>query len=283
MSTSTLTRERAPFVPVGRSALRHPVVVILGLLLGLAIAGFLGLSRSPIYTSTAQLSVGRIDLGTPGAVAGFSVATQNLASAYSRAIDADAVVTPVAAKLHVTPDSLKKRLSASPIADSPVFIVEAKARSSRLAVRIANLASTSLNTYITDLNRSNPDSQRLFRDFQAAALAYSQLKTAETMAERAYERLDTRSNRRRLDRARARSEGALLRRETLRLAYQGSRQGQSRTSLIQTLSPARGASSDQASKLQIFLFAGLLGGAIVGLSLATFLANRRRPLAAIDD
>jgi capsular polysaccharide biosynthesis protein len=114
MSNNPLTPERAPLVPVGRSALRHPLLVVVPVLIGLAIAGYVGLSRTPVYTGTAQMSIGRIDLGAPGALAGFSVATQNLASAYSRAIDADAVVHPVAAKLHTTDESVKRRVSASP-------------------------------------------------------------------------------------------------------------------------------------------------------------------------
>ena len=283
MSNIPLTQERAPLISVGRAALRHPLLVVVPVLVGLAIAGYIGLARAPVYTGTVQMSIGRIDLGAPGALAGFSVATQNLASAYSRAIGADAVVQPVATKLRTTPEDVKRRLSASPIADSPVFIVEAKANSAGLAVETANLASTSLTNYVTELNRSNPDSQRLFRAFQDAALAYNRLLSAGESASRAYELSPTRGHRRRLDRARAKTEGALLRRETLRVAYQNSNQGQSSTSLVQTLSPAQKASSDRASKLQIFLFAGLLGGVMLGLALATWWANRRRPLAEILD
>ena len=279
MSNNPRTRERAPLVPVGRSALRHPLVVVLPVLIGLAIGGYLGLSRTPVYTGTVQMSIGRIDLGAPGALAGFSVATQNLASAYSRAINADAVVRPVAARVRATEESLKRRLSASPVADSPVFIVEAKASSPLLAVKIANLASTSLIDYVTELNRSNPDSQRLLRAFQDAALTYNRLLDAKDSAARAYDISPTAAHQRRLNRAGAKTEAALLRRETLRVAYQNSTQGQSSTSLVQTLSPAEKASSDRGSRLQIFLFAGLVGGVMVGLATATWRANRRRPLA----
>jgi len=279
MSNNPLTRERAPLVPVGRSALRHPLLVVLPVFIGLAIGGYLGLSRTPVYTGTVQMSIGRIDLGAPGALAGFSVATQNLASAYSRAINADAVVRPVAAQVRATEESLKRRLSASPVADSPVFIVEAKASSPLLAVKIANLASTSLIDYVTELNRSNPDSQRLLRAFQDAALTYNRLLHAKDAAARAYDISATAAHQRRLNRAGAKTEAALLRRETLRVAYQNSTQGQSSTSLVQTLSPAEKASSDRGSKLQIFLFAGLVGGVMVGLATATWRANRRRPFA----
>jgi hypothetical protein len=113
---------------------------------------------------------------------------QNLASAYSRAITLDAVVEPVAAKLRVSTESLKKRLSASPVVDSPVFIVEAEASSPRQAVEIANAVSNSLTSYVTELNRSNPDSQRLFRAFQEAALRYQGRQGAEASAARAYGR-----------------------------------------------------------------------------------------------
>jgi len=263
-------------MPVGRSALRHPLLVVVPVLVGLALGGFVGLSRTPVYTGTAQMSIGRIDLGAPGALAGFSVATQNLASAYSRTIDADAVVRPVAEELRVSAKSLKRSLSASPIAGSPVFIVEAKAGSPRQAVETTNAASASLKRYITKLNRSNPDSQRLFQLFQDAALRYNRLQSATARAAVAYDRVPTSATRRRLNSARAESEGARLRRETLRQAYVTSQQGQSSTSLVQTLSLAQEASSDRSAQLQIFLFAGLLGGVIVGLGTATWWANRRR-------
>jgi hypothetical protein len=108
-----------------------------------------------------------------------------------------------------------------------------------------------LTDYVTELNRSNPDSPRLFRAFQDAALTYNRLLNAKDAASRAYELSPTPGHRRRLDRALAKTEAALLRRETLRVAYQNSNQGQSSTSLVQTLSPAHKASSDRGSKLQI--------------------------------
>ena len=284
MSSIPATSERAPYVSVGRSALQYPILVIVPVLVGLALGGFLGLARTPVYTGTTQMSIGRIDLSAPGALAGFSIATQNLAAAYSRAITADDVLRPVSKSLHVSPKVLKDRLSASPIPESPVFIVEAKADTPTAAVETANAASSALEEYVTNLNRSNPDSQRLFKLFQDAALQYSRLQGAEAAAAGDYDVHPTSANREALDKARAEAEGALLRRETLRLSYQNSRQGQSSTSLVQVLSPAQEASSDRGTKLQIFTFAGLLAGVIVGLGLATWYVNRRRrPAAAFAD
>ena len=55
------------------------------------LALFVGIARSPVYTSEARLTVGQIDLRQPGALQGFVTATQSLASSYSRAITAEAV------------------------------------------------------------------------------------------------------------------------------------------------------------------------------------------------
>jgi len=284
MSTTSYSPERASYVPVGRSALQRPLLVIVPILLGLALGGFAALSRTPVYTGTTQMSIGRIDLSAPGALAGFSVATQNLAAAYSRAITADAVLRPVSKQLGVSQADLKKRVSASPIAESPVFIIEAKTSSPKAAGATAKAAGESLTRYVTELNRSNPDSQRLFGLFQDAAVRYSRLQTAEDRISQEYDKNPSSTNQRRLDQARAATEGALLQRETLRGSYQTSRQGQSSTSLVQILSPAQEASSDRTTKLEIFLFAGLLGGVILGLGLATWWANRRPPIAyAADD
>src|SRR4051812_9451962 len=83
-------RPHAPRISILRAARRHWVLVALPIVVFVALAAGIGLSREPTYTGAARLNIGRIDVSAPGALSGFSAATQALASSYSRAIDAEA-------------------------------------------------------------------------------------------------------------------------------------------------------------------------------------------------
>ena len=261
------------FVSTPRSAARHPFLVIVPLLVCVAAGLFIGFAREPVYTASARLSVGRIDVNAPGALAGFSSATQSLASAYSRAVDADPVVGSVASLVQLSADSVRSRVSASPIPDSPVFLVEAKTPTASQSVRLANASADALIKYVQELNRANPDSVRLFDQFQEASAEYARRMRAERMLKAQLGRSTG------VAEAVGATEAALLRRETLRTAYLTSQQGQAQTSLIQRLALASDADSDRLRWLQISGFGGLLAGLVMGLGLATIRANRRQARA----
>jgi uncharacterized protein involved in exopolysaccharide biosynthesis len=265
-----------PRIGVGQAALRHWGIVLGTLVVTVGIAVAVGLTRTPTYTSESRLEVGRVDVRTPD-LGGFVVATQSLASAYARAVRAQGVVEPIARDLGVSDDEVKSRLTATPIAESPVFRIEAEGESEAEAVELANLATQEIIQFTTRLNRENPDSERLFADYRRATLRERQLERVRGRAAAAFRQNPSPATRDALDRAEADLAAAQLQVRALSQSYQESQEGQANTSLLQVLTPAADASSDKTSKLQLLIAIGLFVGLFLGLALATLRANSSRP------
>ena len=249
------------------------VLAVPAVLIGLAL--ILGLTRSPEYTAESRLNVGRIDV-TAQAIPGFATGVVSLASAYSRLVDAEDVVVPVATDLGIPSDEVAARVSASPIPESPLFRVEATGDSEAEAVALANATSGSLIGYINTVNSDTEASDRLLNQFRNAARAQQAAEAAVRRASGAATNNPTAENQRDLARARANLETATLRADTLRNLYQQSREGVATSSdFVQVVNPAGAASSDRRSTLQRLVATALIGGLIGGIALAVALANRR--------
>ncbi len=146
-----------------------------------------------------------------------------------------------------------------------------------MPIQLANAGSTALLTYITELNRSSPDSARLYEEFrdaakQANAHRATQQRLSKLVRDTARPSSELRAA---LVRSKTAVDGFALRAQALRQAYTASLAGQSSTELAQVLAPASSASSDRTSKLEILLFAGLIAGLLVGGLLALWRAARR--------
>jgi uncharacterized protein involved in exopolysaccharide biosynthesis len=267
-----------PFAPhVGPLAAtrRHWVIVLLVTVAFTAAGVYAGFLRSPVYTAESRLAVGRIDVSAPGALAGFSVATQALAAQYSRTVDATGVVEPAAAKVGLSPAEVASRVDATPIPESPVIKVFGRGPNGGDAVRLANAAAAALVAYTTQLNRSNPDSPRLLKRFRDAATVLLRARARADGLQRANQRAPTADRRRRLQRARVDVQVAQLRADTAKVAYDTSTRSQAATALVQVMQRARDATSDRSRYTQFLGFAGFVAGLTVGVGLATLQARRR--------
>lgn len=261
---------------VGYSVRRHWFLVLVTVLVFVGAGAAVGLVRDPVYTARAKLTVGRINLSAPGALSGYSQASQALASGYSRAVDADAVVLPVAREANRSAQSIRDHISASPVPESPVFRVQATGEDKADTIRLANLASSSLLAYLTDLNRSTPDSTRLYARYESAARRVNshrvtQKRLAEIIAASKTPSSELRAA---LVRSKTAADAAALRAQALRQAYVTSLASQSNTELVQLLAPATTAPSDRRAKLELALFAGLVAGLLVGAGLASLRTRR---------
>jgi len=239
------------------------------------LALFVGIARSPVYTSEARLTVGQIDLRQPGALQGFVTATQSLASSYSRAITAEAVNRSVAARLGISPEEVAARVSATPIPESSVFRVAGTGDSPADAELLADTASTQLIAYVNGLNAPDPSPQELLKAYEDASLTYND---RAAVAERARERFygsESASDADSFARADAALGAAKLRRDSLQSRYRLTQQSQTSIAAPRVLSPASGATSDRLSTLQLLLFIALASGAAAGLALALFSGNRQ--------
>jgi capsular polysaccharide biosynthesis protein len=192
-----------------------------------------------------------------------------LASTYSRFIDARDVVEPVASRLGLDSTDVDERLSASPIPESPIFRVEGQGTSEAAAVELTEAATASLIDFIRRSNVEDARGEALLRRFQNAI---EETRQAEGRRDQAEARLDrnplSRDAARSLNQALAALEAARLRRETLRDLYRQSQAELVGSRGVEVLDPATDASSDRFLWLQVLLFAGLAGGLVIGVALA---------------
>jgi hypothetical protein len=267
-----------PFVPrIGplTAARRSWWIVLLFVLIFTAAGVAAAMRRPPIYSAEARLAVGRIDVSAPGALGSFTVATQALAAQYSRSIDGLGVTRRVAPEVGLTPLQVAARVGATPIPESPVIRVFGTGLSERSAVRLANAASNALVAFTTDLNRANPDSPRLLREFRDASRAVLTLEQRVTLHRKEHLATPSDKTRATLQQAQVNLEVAQLRKQTAQVAYDASTRSQSSTALVQVLQPAALATSDFVRYVQLFGFAGFAAGLAIGLAIATWRENRR--------
>jgi capsular polysaccharide biosynthesis protein len=248
-----------PAVSVVRAMLWNWWIVGLSVVTFVAIGAGAALLRTPEYTATSRLAVGRIDITSPGALSGFALATQALATGYSRTVTALAVAKPVSAKTGISVKDVQSHVTATPIPESPVFRIEATAPNSEQAIALANLSGGALIRYAAKLNQSNPDSRRLYSEYREA-IVQSETATRELNAAEAHSATSAEE----VESAHSEAKAASLRVSAIGEAYTASVQSQTATQLIQVISPATEATSDRRSTLLIFTFIGLVAGLLVG-------------------
>lgn len=274
-TTPSTGPSRLPRLTVVEAICRHWFIALLPVILLVGAGAALALSRNPVYTAETRMQVGNVDLTQPGALGAFTTAGETLAESFSRAADADAVVRPVAKKLDVAPQLVRARVSATPVPASPVFRVIAKAESGDAAARLTHLTARQLQRYSVTLNRPEDRTAELYRAYKRASLKYSQALDRQV-------RLDRRSDGPALVAAEAETRAAAARLGAIRQSY--NRSAAVKSSLPATahvLTKATGASSDRRQVLQLYVFIGLVAGALAGAALASFAASRtiRRSLA----
>lgn len=261
---------------------RHWPLVLVPLVL-MVVAGIaLGMARDPVYTAETRMTVGGIDISQPGALSGLEIASETLAQTFSRAISAEPVLAPAAQAVGRTPDQIRRRVRANPVPDSGVFRIRADGASSREAQRLANAVAESLEAYAVGLSKPGARSQQVFAEFRRAAVEYQNARSARDVAERRLGADPTDAERDEVTQLRGEADAALLKMEGLRENYLKSVNARNAAPGVQQLVRASSASSDRNSRLQIYIFAGLLAGLTAGVALATLRANRlvRRRLAA---
>ena len=263
-----------PRVATLTAARRHWLLVAFVTLLLTAAGVAAAILRQPIYTAESRLVVGRIDVSAPGALGSFTVATQALASQYSRTIDSQGVTRRVASRADMTPRGVAARVSATPIPQSPVIRVLGTGTDPREAVRLANLSSDALVSFTTALNRSNPDTARLLTRYSKASRQVVERRALLSRLRRSYDADPTAAKRARLQETEVNLRVAQLRSQTLRNSYTASTSSQAATALVQVLERAFIAKSDRMRYVQFFGFIGFVAGLALGMALATVRANR---------
>jgi hypothetical protein len=229
-----------------------------------------GLSRHPTYTTSATLQVGQVNPNSPGFF-GYVQSAASLATAFSRAIDAEPVLDAVRQKLKVAPSQAVERLSAEPIPTSPAFRVIATGPTELAAVQLANVAASALIEYEGQSNSANPQADSLLREYRQASLALRRAVAhvvRESRKKRGYSSP--------LAAAEAEKNAASVKLRAIGVAYTNAIASRGPSSgLVSLVAGAAGASSDRNAKTEKFGLIGLLAGIVIGC-MAAILFERRR-------
>jgi uncharacterized protein involved in exopolysaccharide biosynthesis len=248
-------------------------VIVLG-----AAGAAAGLTAQQTYTAQAQLNVGGGDL-TSQSIPGYAVGVQSLASAYSRAISADAIVARTATVVHRSTGDVRGALSASPIPESPLILVEATGPTENAAVALANAGSTQLINYVTARAPQTADADALLRRFRTAsaqlAAAQRRLGTVKSDIGGAKDLSSEQASR--LQDAQAAVDVAQLQTKTLADQYSSESSTGDQKSVVRVLASASVADSDRHSRAEKLALAGVVAGFVLGCALAMALWARRRP------
>jgi capsular polysaccharide biosynthesis protein len=268
-----------PRITVGSAVRRHPLVVIVPVVVLVAIACAVSYARTPNYTADTRLAVGRLDASTPSSLAGFTQATQTLAERYARSVRGEDVVGPAARELGVRSSTVRERISAAPIPETPVFRVSARADTAEDAATLANTVSESLVRHSGQVAASGgPDSRRLLRSYRRAALELARRRAEVEDRRNDFTDGPSSATRDALTEARSNATVAKLRLSTLQSAYQMSRQSAGSAALVEIIERAVEGRSDGARVTQFLLFVAVLAGLAVGIALALLRAHRQARL-----
>ena len=274
MAAETVRTTTTPPPSALSAVRRHWVVALLPVIVLVGVAVVLGLQREPRYTSTANLSVGRIYVNNPAGVSGVIEATRALAAVYSRAIRSSAVQDATARNLGERALPASDDVSATPVPESPLIKVSAESSSARRAIALATAASDALASYVQRQGKSAQDAE-IIADYRRAVRQYRDRVEARRRLQRRYEADPTPANDAARDQASVAISVALLRREALRANYLNLVQGTAATASVEVFSRATTATSDRLRTLQMMGFLGLVAGVASGMALALFRGYRK--------
>jgi hypothetical protein len=276
-----------PRPTVGDAVRRYwPLLLIVTLALGAA-GAYAGYKRGPVYEARAALSVGMLDITTQS-VPGFAVGGEVVAGGFSRSVQTNAVVNPVARQLKMAPDEVRARITSTPVPGSPIFTVTATGPSEAEAVTLANAVSSSMIAYAKTRSNSGAAFTQLLSRYRTAVRERNRTRSRveKLRAERSGTEgsapngtsasADTASSGE-LAQARADLEAQQLRVDSLAEQYRTRAAAPANSTVVQPLADAHGASSDRNSKMQLYGALGVLGGVCIGAALAVlFTAARHR-------
>ncbi len=265
-----------PRVDALTAVLRYPLLLLIPVVILAAAAYALVRQHPTTWTAEAQVLMQQPAPTSSAALPGVVQAELSLAPVYARELDFDPVVVPLAQHFHMAPGAVAADLSATPVPNSPIIRIDASARSSRTAIALANDAATKLSAFVSTQVQSTAGNSSLLLRYQQASAAYESALTHERRMVAAH---SARSPA--VVKAIAAADVAQLRQRVLASEYQ-SLTGQGPTSPgLGVFQRATAASSNQRSNLEIYLFAGVLAGLVIGVALATLAANRGRPRTAL--
>jgi capsular polysaccharide biosynthesis protein len=248
------------------------VLALLPAVLLVLAAGGYAMKRTPTYTAQAKLTLGQLDVAAQAP--SYVTAAQGLAATYSQAIHTGEVTRPAGKALHITPLEASKRLVASPIWQTPLFLVDATGPNERDAVKLANAASRALVRYVDGLNASAAGVGSALQSFKRASVDQHRAAAAVQDAQAAYGPNRSFRNRQALTQAQQRFDSAQLRVNVLASVYGNAKRVGATSNVLQILATADTATNDRSSVAQKVVFVAAVAGLAIGVAFAVRAATR---------
>jgi hypothetical protein len=199
-----------------------------------------------------------------------------LATAFSRAIDAEPVLAVVRRELKLGSTKAAARLSAEPLPQSPAFRVVATGTTASGAIRLANVTSNALISYESQTNSANPEAASLLHEYHEASLDLQHATAHVSDVEHSTAGTGGAVSSNALAAAKANQATAAARLRAIDTAYTAAVTSQApRSGLVSLVAGATSASSNRRSKVELLGLIGLLAGVVVGCAV-TVLNDYRR-------
>jgi Chain length determinant protein len=262
---------------------RNKLLVCVIALAAALLAGLYAHSRARTYTTSATLQVGQVNPNSPGFYS-YIQSSAALATAFSRAIDAEPVLAAIQHKLGLAPATAAGRLSAEPLPLSPAFRIFATGPSEAAATQLANVTAAAVIAYVGQSNSANPEAESLLAEYHKASLqlqrASSNLEHV-TLVDHGLRKTSRAAYVSAVAPAKAAVETAAAKLAAIRVAYTATVTSQApRSGLVSLIAGATSAGSDRRSKVELFAFIGLLAGFVIGCAAAVAREHRRAQLPA---
>jgi len=248
----------------------HWVYVLVPVLVFIGAGVALGLIREPTYEASTRLVVS-LRATSPAALPGAVSAAQELATSYSRAIDADDVQREIARRAEISEAAVSEQVSAAPVPETALVRVTGTGASSQETADLANSAGKALRQHVEGLDESRAAARQLDK-YRAASRTYEQLSDRAERLEARFEELPPASSEAAYRQAQIDAQVALLRRDSVAEKYRSEREVY--TAPLELQSRASEGTSDRIPQLELWAVLGLAVGLATGAALATFRANQ---------
>jgi uncharacterized protein involved in exopolysaccharide biosynthesis len=270
-------RPRPGGLRVGEAIRRGWPLIVACMALLAAAGGVFAIQRTPTYTAQVRMNAGASDVRAE-ALPGFVDAAISLAASYAETVGSQGVVSRIAATTGLPRDTVKARVTATDIPESPIFKIDAQGPSAGDAIKLANASAAGMLDYLNDSKRQGDDSATLLTRYRAASQRAGDInaqinRLKENLISLTSSARDARQKR--INQLTVEADTANLQAQTLGQLYQTARQNTEGSAQLRLLDPATSAASDRMSVLQQMVFVGLVAGALLGMGLVVLLAASR--------
>ena len=158
-----------------RTILARWWLVLLTVLVFVGAAVNVGIARKPMYTATASVNVGQVDVRVQE-LSSFVTGASSLAASYSRIATSQKIVDPVAQRLGTSRAKVAERLSATAVPESPIFEIIGTGETANDAFRLTNAVTREMQAYVARRSSGDNAAVKLLKAYSAQARKTAKLQ-----------------------------------------------------------------------------------------------------------